>query len=197
MKKLNLILTMALSAAIFQACTGNKGTNSTDSTSTSSSKTDTTETLVADTSKIPADSIDIKFADKAAAGGMAEVALGKLALQKTTDPKIKEFANMMVTDHSKANDELMVIAKAKNITLPGTLDAEHQEKMDDLSKKNGADFDKAYVNAMVDGHKSTLTLMRDEAKNGKDADIKKFADKTSVIVQMHTEMITKIKKGMK
>jgi len=62
-----------------------------------------------------------------------------------------------------------------------------------LSSKTGVDFNKAYVNAMVDGHKSTLTLMRNEAKNGKDIDLKKFADKTTVIVQMHTEMITRIK----
>lgn len=193
MKRLNLILIMAMAVTIFQACKGNKGAGTTDSTSVTTTKTDTTKIVLTDTGKTNLDSTDVTFANKAAVGGMAEVTLGKLALQKTADPQIKDFANMMVTDHSKANDELMGIAKTKHITLPTSVDAEHQEKIDDLSSKTGVDFNKAYVNAMVDGHKSTLTLMRNEAKNGKDIDLKKFADKTTVIVQMHTEMITRIK----
>ncbi|MDB5112483.1 MAG: Membrane protein [Mucilaginibacter sp.] len=189
---------LALVTGTFQACTSKKGTNNTDSTSTTTT-TDVTKTAATDTSKLKptADSADIKFANKAAVGGMAEVALGKLALQKTANGQIKDFANMMVNDHGKANDELMSIAKTKNIVLPATVDAEHQQKMDDLSKKTGSEFDKAYVNAMVDGHKSTLSLMQDEAKNGKDADLKKFADKTSTVVQMHLDHITKIHDGMK
>jgi putative membrane protein len=98
---------------------------------------------------------DTMFANKAAIGGMAEVALGKLALTKTSSSKIKEFANMMVTDHGKANDELMAIAKSKNVMLPPTVDAEHQAKMDSLSKLSGTSFDKAYVTTMIDGHKKT------------------------------------------
>ncbi|MNU05849.1 hypothetical protein D3C72_2508040 [compost metagenome] len=69
--------------------------------------------------------------------------------------------------------------------------------MDDLSKKTGADFDKAYVDAMVSGHKSTLKLMEDEAKDGKDADLKSFATKTAPIVQSHLVMINKINDSMK
>ena len=77
---------------------------------------------------------------------MAEVALGKLAQQKSSNTKIKDFGAMMVTDHGKANDTLMAIAKTKNITLPAySVDAEHQAKMDSLSKLTGKDFDKAYV----------------------------------------------------
>jgi len=197
MKKLNIILITAIAAAGLQACHSNQTTSTADSTSVTTVKTDTATMTVTDTNKMATnvDTADIKFADKAAIGGMAEVALGNLALQKTSNQKIKDFANMMVTDHTKANNELMGIAKAKNISLPAAVDAEHQQKMDDLSKLSGADFDKAYVNAMVAGHKSTLTLMRNEAASGKDADLKKFADKTSAVVQMHTEMITRIKAG--
>ena len=104
---------------------------------------------------------------------------------------------MMITDHGKANDELKAIATAKNITLPDSVDSDHQKKMADLSKKSGADFDKAYVDAMVDGHKKTLDLMKDAAKNCKDADLKAFAAKTAPTVQMHLDAINKIKDGMK
>jgi putative membrane protein len=128
---------------------------------------------------------------------MAEVALGKLALTKTSNASIKKFAQMMVDDHGKANDELKEIAKKKNITLPDAVDADHQKKMDDLDKKHGGDFDKAYVDAMIDGHKKTLDLMNKEAKDGKDADLKAFAAKVAPTVQMHLDAINKIHDRMK
>ena len=103
---------------------------------------------------------------------------------------------MMVKDHGTANTELMTIAQQKNITLPSTVDAEHKKTMDDLSKKTGSDFDKAYVDAMVSGHKSTLKLMEDESRDGKDAELKTFATKTAPVVQSHLVMINKISDSM-
>ena len=140
---------------------------------------------------------DTAFAAKAAVGGMADVALGKMAAAKSTDSKIKDFGNMMVMDHSKANTELMTIAKSKNITLTASLDAEHQAKSDSLSKLSGKDFDAAYVNAMIEGHKKTLALMQSEATNGKDADLKAFAAKTAPVVQTHLAKIQQIHDSMK
>ena len=69
--------------------------------------------------------------------------------------------------------------------------------MDDLSKKTGKDFDKAYVDAMIDGHKKMLDLMKDEAKDGKDVDLKAFAGKVAPTVQMHLDAINKIHDSMK
>lgn len=66
-----------------------------------------------------------------------------------------------------------------------------------IRKKTGADFDKAYVSAMVDGHKSTLKLLEDESRDGNDADLKSFAAKTAPIVQSHLVMINKINDSMK
>jgi putative membrane protein len=139
---------------------------------------------------------DTAFAAKAAVGGIAEVALGKMAVAKGTSTKVKDFGKMMVMDHGKANAELMGIAKNKNIMLPAGLDSEHQAKSDSLSKLSGKDFDMAYVNAMIEGHKKTLALMQAEAANGKDADLKAFATKTAPVVQMHLDAIMKIKAGM-
>jgi putative membrane protein len=193
MKKLNLILAVAIAATSFQACKSSKSGSASDSTSTT--KTDsTTMTTKTDSSKMVADTM---FANKAAIGGMAEVALGKLALTKTSSSKIKEFANMMVTDHGKANDELMAIAKSKNVMLPPTVDAKHQAKMDSLSKLSGTSFDKAYVTTMIDGHKKTLALMQTEASSGIDPEFKAFAAKTAPVVQMHLDAINKISASMK
>ena len=195
MKKLIYVFTIAAASFTVQGC--NNAPKDAKQTADSLNKTKDTTSSAAATGGIAVDASDAKFATTAANGGMAEVALGKLAQEKSTNAQIKSFGAMMVTDHGKANDELMAIAKTKNITLPATVDADHQKKMDDLSKMTGKDFDKAYVDAMVDGHKKTLTLMQDEAKNGKDADLKAFAAKTAPTVQMHLDAINKIKDSMK
>ena len=145
----------------------------------------------------PVDSSDSKFAKEAAGGGMAEIQLSKLAGQKAAGLKIKNFAAMMVTDHTKAGDSLMVIAKNQNITLPAKLDSLHQAKYDSLSKMSGTGFDKAYVKIMLADHKGALKLMQGEAKNSTDAALKAFAAKTAAVVQMHLDAIEKIDAGMK
>ncbi|QXU43917.1 DUF4142 domain-containing protein [Pedobacter sp. D749] len=193
MKKLMYV--MAISALAFQACNGGNKDAKESADSLNMAKDTTTNTTA--TGGIAVEEADAKFTTQAAVGGMAEVELGKLALEKSSNPQVKEFATMMVKDHGMANTELMAIAKQKNITLPSTVDDEHKKKMDDLSKKTGADFDKAYVSAMVDGHKSTLKLMEDESRDGKDADLKSFATKTAPIVQSHLVMINKINDSMK
>ncbi|MGQ7856095.1 DUF4142 domain-containing protein [Pedobacter sp. WC2501] len=193
MKKLMYV--MAISTLAFQACNG--GNKDAKESADSLNRTKDTTTNTTATGGIAVEEADAKFTTQAAVGGMAEVELGKMALEKSSNPQVKEFATMMVKDHGMANTELMAIAKQKNITLPSTVDDEHKKKMEDLSKKTGADFDKAYVSAMVDGHKSTLKLMEDESKDGKDADLKSFATKTAPIVQSHLVMINKINDSMK
>lgn len=193
MKK--LIYLLAISALAFQACSGGNKDAKESADSLNMAKDSSTNAVA--TGGIAVDEADAKFTTQAAVGGMAEVELGKLALEKSSNPQVKEFATMMVKDHGMANTELMAIAKQKNITLPSTVDDEHKKKMDDLSKKSGADFDKAYVDAMVSGHKSTLKLMEDELRDAKDADLKAFATKTAPIVQSHLVMINKINDSMK
>lgn len=195
MKKLIYILAISATTFAFQSC--NSGTKDAKETADSLNRSKDTTSNAMETGGIAVEESDAAFATKAAVGGMAEVELGKLALTKTSNARIKEFANMMVNDHGKANAELMAIAKMKNITLPGMVDEEHQKKMNEMQQKSGADFDKAYTNAMVDGHKSTLSLMNDEAKNGKDTDLKSFAAKTAPVVQTHLDMINDIQKSLK
>jgi putative membrane protein len=195
MKNLMYVFAISASAFAFQAC--NNGTKDAKETADSLNKVKDTTSNVMATGGIAVEQSDAEFATKAATGGMAEVELGKLAISKATNPQLKEFATTMVTDHGKINEELMAIAKMKNITLPMTLDEDHQKKLTELSQKSGNDFDKAYAEAMVDGHKSTLKLMQDEAKDGKDMDLKAFAGKTAPAVQSHLDMINRIHDSMK
>lgn len=195
MKKLSYVILMAVAVYAAQGCHSAPASSQTSDSSGVAKDSTTTKTTTTVTASV--DSSDATFARKAAAGGMAEIELSKLAAQKTSDSKIKDFAAMMVTDHSNAGDSLAVIAKNKNITLPSALDPEHQKKYDDLSAKSGADFDKAYVKIMIADHKGALALMQDESTNGKDADLKAFATKVAVTVQMHLDAINKINAGMK
>jgi putative membrane protein len=135
------------------------------------------------------------FWTKAAQGGMAEVELAKLALQKSQNADVKKFAQTMVTDHTKANNELKTLAAKKSVVLPTDIGS-HKSTMDDLSKLSGADFDKAYVDAMVEDHEEDVDLFDDNTDNS-DADIKAFTTKTLPTLKSHLEIIKGIKAKMK
>ncbi len=134
-----------------------------------------------------ASSPDKRFIEEAARGGMAEVALGQLAAQKATSPDVKSFAQMMVDDHSKANDELKSIAAQKGVTLPSDLGAKEKAEQSRLEKLSGAEFDRAYVRAMVRDHKKDVAQFERESKSGRDPAVKDFASKTLSKLQTHLQ----------
>ncbi|HEY4197214.1 MAG TPA: DUF4142 domain-containing protein [Mucilaginibacter sp.] len=195
MKKISSIMMIAIAALAFQAC--NNGAKDSKATADSSNVTKDTSNNAAATGGIAVDADDAKFVTTAANDGMAEVNAGKMAQEKASSTRIKNFASMMVTDHTKAGDELAALAKTKNITLPTAPDADAQKAADDLSKKSGKDFDKAYVNAMLDGHKNAVKLFTDASQNCKDADLKAFATKTLPTLKMHLDSIQAIHDSMK
>jgi putative membrane protein len=139
--------------------------------------------------KTAADSgADQVFVASAASGGMAEVEMGKLAVDKASSPDVKKFAEQMVSDHTKANEELDRIASGKSLKIPRTLDLEHKTELDTLTTKSGADFDKAYAMAQIAGHEKMQRLLSDEAKTGNDPDLRAFAEKTLPTVRQHYQM---------
>jgi putative membrane protein len=143
---------------------------------------------LATTRAAAAESAEELFVTKAAIGGMAEVEIGKLAVDKASSPDVKKFAAQMVSDHTKANEELEKIATGKSLKVPTAPEAEHKAKLEELSKKTGREFDKAYVQAQVSGHEKMQQLLEHEAKDGKDADLRTFAEKTLPTVAQHYQM---------
>jgi putative membrane protein len=131
---------------------------------------------------------DSSFATKAAAGGMAEVKLGELAKTNASSADVKTFGERMVTDHTKANEQLKQIATTKGITLPTSLNAKDQATYDRLSKLNGAAFDAAYMKDMVADHKVDVNEFKREADKGMDTDLKQFASSTLPTLQEHLQM---------
>jgi putative membrane protein len=127
------------------------------------------------------------FVTKAAQGGLTEVAVSKAAEASSQDPKVKQFAAQMVTDHSKANEELASIAKAKGLQVPTSLDSEHQAIVQKLSNKKGAEFDAAYGKQMKEDHAKTVALFQAATKTS-DPDLAAFAKKTLPTLQEHKHL---------
>src|ERR1041385_341642 len=123
---------------------------------------------------------DKTFMKKAAKGGMMEVSMGQVAEQKGQSEDVKSFGKRMVTDHSKANDELKSIASKKGVQLPTK---EHTSKWTS---------DKAYIDMMVKDHEKDLAEFKEEASSGSDPDVKKFADDTAKMVQEHLDLAKEI-----
>lgn len=162
-------------------------------------KTDTVETASGKRTSPSADSTaDRKFVEKAASGGMAEVKLGKLAMEKGTSPTVKQFGQKMVEDHGKANDELKAIASRKNMPLPTDTDTEHQKVYDKLEKMSGPAFDKAYMDAMVKDHDEDVKeFKRASANSGTDPELKQWAEKTLSVIEQHDHMAHQDKDALK
>ena len=131
---------------------------------------------------------DDAFVQKAADGGLLEVKVAELAVKTTKNSEIKSFAELMLKDHSKANTELQSAAKKKGIQTPSKLSEQSEQKVQALSSKSGIEFDKAYAAAMVEDHKATVALFKEESTNGKDADFKKWAHSKFPVLEHHLSM---------
>lgn len=194
MKKLNLLVLFAgviIAGWVFEACNNGSGNNNQDSVDSAKNMNDTSATAMM------IDEQDSKFAVNAADISMAEVEMGKTAEQKAMNAKVKSFASMMVADHTKANDELKSAATAKNITLPATVGEDHQDHITKLSQKTGKDFDKEYMDMMVDGHKKAIDLFEKQATDGKDADLKTWANNMLPTLRQHLDSAKAIRDMLK
>jgi putative membrane protein len=142
-------------------------------------------------------SADKKFVEEAAIGGLAEVQLGKLAVQNAASDSVKQFGQRMVDDHGQANEQLKSIAQAKGMTLPTSLDSKHQKEYDRMSKLSGAEFDRAYMKMMNEDHQKDIKEFKKEAEKGQDADLKSFASSTLPKLHDHLAMAKETERVVK
>ncbi len=139
---------------------------------------------------------DAIFVKKAADGGMAEVALAKLAQEKASNADVKSFAGKLEKDHSKVNDELKELASKKDITLAPAPSKNHQATHDKLAKLSGAEFDKAYVAAMLESHQKGVREFSQVSSGSGDADVKAFASKTLPTLKEHLQDVQELSKNL-
>jgi putative membrane protein len=199
------------SAALFlfacndNAASYNKDTGNTSTDSTSNRRGDLgkpRDTSVQEDNIVRIDSTPVpnevvtNFLTEAAGGGMMEVTLGQVAQQNAQDPRVKAFGAMMVADHTKANNDLKAIATPKHFALPAALPEKHQHHVEKLSKKQGRDFDKAYMSMMLDDHQQDIKAFSKAAENGSDTTVQSFAKRTLPVLIKHLDSARAINRAL-
>lgn len=136
---------------------------------------------------------DVKFIGDAASGGMLEVEASKLAMQRSTDPEVKQFAQMMVKEHTENAAMLKQVVMKKGAMMPATLMPAHQKMLNSLrEEKAGKEFDEAYSELMVASHKETVSKFKDAKDKVTDTDLRDYASKSLPVLEHHTQMAEKL-----
>ncbi|MGV3460947.1 MAG: DUF4142 domain-containing protein [Flavobacterium sp.] len=133
----------------------------------------------------------------AATMDMKEVELGKLAQTKSANTEVKAYAKMLEEMHSKALADLKTTAAAKNISIPEAMPEKGQEAYADLNDKSGVDFDKAYIDKMIDGHEKAIEKMEKASEKAADADIRTWAANMLPTLRTHLDKAKAIKETLK
>jgi putative membrane protein len=132
------------------------------------------------------------FVSNAAIGGMYEVEAGRIAAQRSTNPRIKALGERMVADHTKAGDALKPIAAAANIAIPTALDQRHQGLIDNLRGASDQDFDRVYLQQQEAAHNETAMLLENYGRMGDSDALKAWAAETLPVVRGHREMVDRL-----
>jgi len=132
--------------------------------------------------------MDRMFVEKAASGGMLEVATSQLALERAQNDQVKQFAQRMIDDHTKANQELMQVAMDAGFELPKMMTPVHQAMLDELSQLQGQQFERAYTYGQVADHAKMVLKFRDAAHEAQNEAVKQFAAKQLPHLREHLVM---------
>ncbi|RYE09193.1 MAG: DUF4142 domain-containing protein [Sphingobacteriaceae bacterium] len=177
MKKYNHYLFIA--AAVFAVSCGQSDAK----------KEEAQKAALADTTKttdiMQVNTPDAAFVNDATLGGMLEVQMGQLAQRNALNQQVKEFGEMMVKDHQKADGELKSIANGKKLAVPASLGKEFQDRVDSMALKTSAAFDLKYMDIIVAAHKKDVADFEKATTDLKDPDLKAFAVKTLPTLKMH------------
>jgi putative membrane protein len=141
------------------------------------------------------DQEDKTFVREAAIGGMAEVELSKIA-QKSENSDVKRFAERMIEDHTKANEQLTSIATGLGVDIPKTVDSEHERMREKLQTLHGKAFDDQYAHDMVEDHNKAVKLFQQEERSGHNTELKQFAQKTLPTLEEHQKMALELSRKL-
>ncbi|HTH45007.1 MAG TPA: DUF4142 domain-containing protein [Oxalicibacterium sp.] len=189
-KNVSRLLGVAAVSALLGLPVAHAQSGSKDMNAGSSSSASTAQTSVSKN--------DREFMEDIAHANLAEIAGGKMALEKTQNAEVKQFAQKMVDDHSKAEDELKQLADSKGVKLPTETDMMHKSKAMTMKALTGETFDKQYIkHAGVGDHESAHKLLAKVQSKAKDADLKAYAEKTIKAVDEHLNMAKSMEQNMK
>jgi putative membrane protein len=138
--------------------------------------------------------MDQMFVRKALQGGMAEVQLGQLTLQKSNNDQVKQFAQRMIDDHTKLGEQMKPVAQQIGVSEANGVSKKDKATMAKLQALSGSAYDQAYIKDMVKDHKQDLSDFQTEASNGQDQTVKDAANQGSKVIAQHLQMIQQIAK---
>jgi len=136
---------------------------------------------------------EVKFMQTAAQSSHNEIHIAKLGELKSPNTDLKKFATTLAADHTEALTEAKSLATQKNVNLPTAIDEDAAETYKDLNQKTGSDFDKAFVTYLDKSHIKGIKSFEEAQKDCRDADLKKWIDKTLAVIKAHHEHIKKLK----
>ena len=164
-----------LLAVFFFACTNKENKDSVEiADSTNRANIDS----AVNNNRITIDKASASFLVDAADLGMAEIDLGALATQRASSQRVKDFASMIVSDHSATGDQIKLLAAEKNVRLPDSISSAKKKDIDDFKQMNKKGFDKAFMDRMVRDHEEAIKLFENALTGTKDTDVNSFADRT-------------------
>ena len=198
-------LAIAFATATLFACNSGTSSNTADSTTMNRSDSNTSTQGQMDTSSASANNASAQpvsdsakqFMMAAASGGNTEVMASQVALTMAKNDRVKNFANMMVNDHTQANNELKSMATRMNVTLPDSVMPKQHDELETLRKTSGKNFDKEYMDMMVKDHKETVAKFQKASQNLDNNDLKTWASNTLPKLQMHLDSAQAIQKAVR
>lgn len=187
-------------APMAHAAGSSTSTDTPAASASSSTPSETTATPPASASSAKESRETEKFVKTAPVANEFEIESSKLALTKSTNDKVKSFAQQMVDDHTKAGQDFQTALSSSSVDksqVPTALDKKHQKIMDKLNKADAKDFDKDYIDAQTSAHKDAVSLFSDYSKKGDDQSLKAFATQTLPTLQHHKDMVKQLKSEVK
>ncbi|HVJ07717.1 MAG TPA: DUF4142 domain-containing protein [Acidisarcina sp.] len=139
--------------------------------------------------------MDQKFVHDALQGGMAEVALGKLAAEKGSNDDVKKFGQRMVDDHTRLGEQMKPVAQQIGVKIPTTLAKQDNELLTKLQGLSGSDFDAAYLQAMVKDHKKDYAEFQRESESAVIPAVKDAAQKGAPVIKSHLDEVQQLAKS--
>lgn len=130
---------------------------------------------------------DQVFVTKALEASRADVEMAELALKKTTDPKVRDFAEKVMRDHSAAQAQLAQSATREGVEQPKTIDARHAAMKAELERLQGDEFDRRYMAFMVEESERNAALFTAKHRTG-DGDVAAIANRLTSVMQGHVDM---------
>lgn len=179
MKQLRLI-TLGIAASLMFAACNNSGKSSVDNA-------DSANEAKIDSGALSLNSDETEFMVQAANGGMTEVEMGKIAEKKARNKRVQAFGEMMVQDHTSANNQLKTIALNQNVTLPDSLSENSEDDVQKMSRKQGNDFDKDFMHQMVQDHEKTVKDFKDALDDVHNTILRQWISNTIPTLEKHLD----------